>query len=122
MYSLYQQCTQRSYIKIETLHGNNTTEIHGALSEVCGEFTVNRRTVSHWANCFCGGCMSTDNDPRSGRLRTSIYERSMKLVADSLEDRRAIYEELSRATGTKPSHENAQEPTSVTLGWTTHSP
>ena len=37
---------QRSYIKIETLRGKNPTEIHGALSEVCVEFTVNRSTVS----------------------------------------------------------------------------
>ena len=30
---------QRSYIKIETLHSKNPTEIHNALSEVCGELT-----------------------------------------------------------------------------------
>ena len=28
---------QRSYIKIKTLGGKNPSEIHGALSEVCGE-------------------------------------------------------------------------------------
>ena len=33
---------QRSYTKIETLRGKNPTEIHSALSEVCGEFTVDR--------------------------------------------------------------------------------
>ena len=55
---------QRSYIKIETLHGKNPTEIHGTLSEVCGEFTVDLSTVSRWANHFCGGCVSIDNDPR----------------------------------------------------------
>ena len=37
---------QRLYIKIEILRGKNPTEIHSALSEVCGEFTVNRSTVS----------------------------------------------------------------------------
>ena len=31
---------QRSYIKIETLHSKNSTKIHSALSEVCGEFMV----------------------------------------------------------------------------------
>ena len=45
---------QRSYIKIETLRGKNLTEIHCALSEVCGEFTVDRSTVSRWVNRFCG--------------------------------------------------------------------
>ena len=33
---------QRSNFKIETLRGKKPTEIHGVLSEVCGEFTVNR--------------------------------------------------------------------------------
>ena len=64
VYSLYQEFTrarivacrcvgycdyfdQRSYIKFETLRAKKLTEIHGALSEVCGEFTVDRSTVSH---------------------------------------------------------------------------
>ena len=50
---------QRSYIKIETFHGKNLTEIHSALSEVCGEFTEDQSTVSRWANRFRGGCVST---------------------------------------------------------------
>ena len=58
---------------------------------------MDRSTVSRWATRFRGGCVSIDNDPRLGRLRTSIVEISVKLVADALEeDRRAIYEELSR--------------------------
>ena len=43
---------QRSYFKIETLRGKNPKEIHGALSEVCGNFTVDRGTVSRWAIHF----------------------------------------------------------------------
>jgi len=43
---------QRSYIKIEISRGKNTTEIHSALREVCGEQTVNRSTVSRWALVF----------------------------------------------------------------------
>ena len=93
---------QRSYIKIETLRGKNPTEIHSDLSEVCGEFTADHRTVSHCANRFRGGCVSIDNDPRPGRPRTSTDERSVKLVADALgETRRATCEELSRTTGAK---------------------
>ena len=34
---------QMSYIKIETLRGRKPTEIHGASSEVCGAFTVDRK-------------------------------------------------------------------------------
>ena len=33
--------------------------------EVCGEFTVDRSTVSRWANHFRGGCMRIDNGPRN---------------------------------------------------------
>ena len=36
---------QRSYINIETLRGKNPTEIHRALSKVCGEFTVDDYVV-----------------------------------------------------------------------------
>ena len=38
---------QRSHVtpKIETLGGKNPTEMHSALSEVCGEFTVDRSMV-----------------------------------------------------------------------------
>ena len=47
-----------------------------------------------------GGCMSIDNDPRSGRPRTSTNERSVNLVEEALEeDCRATCEELSRAMG-----------------------
>ena len=55
---------QKSYIKIETLRGKNPTEIHSALSEVCGDFTVDCSTVSRWAS---SGCVNIDNDPRPGR-------------------------------------------------------
>ena len=64
-----------------------------------------------------------DNDPRTGRPRTSTDERNVKLVADGLEeDRCATCEELPRATGAKPSQENAQGPTSGARGWASHSP
>ena len=90
---------QRSYIKIETLHSKNPTEIQGVLREACGGFTVDCSTVSRWANHFHGSCVSVDSDPRPGRSRTTD-ERSVKLVADALEeDHCAPSEELSRAMG-----------------------
>ena len=102
---------QRSYIKIETLHGKNSTEIHGALSEVCDMLTLNHSKVSLWANHFRGGYMIIDNEPNPGRPRTSTDEINVKLVADALEeDRSATCEEISRATGAKPSQENAHGP------------
>jgi hypothetical protein len=72
---------QRSYIKIETLRGKKKlTEIHSALSEVCGELTVDRSTVSRWASRFRGGRVSINDDPRPGRPKRSTDERSVKLV------------------------------------------
>ena len=43
---------QRTYIEIETLQGKNTIEIHGALSEVYGEFTVDRSMIYCWIVVF----------------------------------------------------------------------
>ena len=57
---------QRSYINIETLRGEDLTEIHGALSAVCGEFTVDRSTVCRWTNRYRGDCVSLDNVPKPG--------------------------------------------------------
>ncbi|PSN40638.1 hypothetical protein C0J52_21095 [Blattella germanica] len=82
---------QRSYIKKETLHCKNKTEIYHALSEVCGESRAKSTTVSR-------GRMSTDDDPRPGRPRTKTDERIVKLVADALEKKI----ELSEARGISP--------------------
>ena len=93
-------------LRSKILRGKNPTEIHGALSKVCGEFTVDRCTVSLWDKHFHGSCVSIYNDPRPGRPRTSTDETSVKFVAYALEeDRRATYKELSRATGGKTSQE-----------------
>ena len=103
---------QRSYIKFETLTKKNPSEINGALSEVYGESTVDCSTVSRWVNRFRGGCVSINNEPKSEMSITSTDERSVKLVADVLEeDSRTTYEELSRAMRAKLSQENEQEPT-----------
>ena len=58
---------QRFYIKIETLRGKNSTEIHRALIGVCGESRVDRSTVSCWASRFRDGRESIDNYSRLGR-------------------------------------------------------
>ncbi|KAJ4451059.1 hypothetical protein ANN_02496 [Periplaneta americana] len=69
-------------------------------SGVCGELTVDRSTVSRWAIRFRA---SLDDDARPGRPKTSTHEKSVKLVADAFqEDRRAMCEELSEATGISP--------------------
>ena len=43
---------QSLYIKIEILRCKNPTEIRGASSEACSEFTVDHSTISRWGNCF----------------------------------------------------------------------
>ena len=64
--------------------------------------------------------MRLDNDSRPGRPRTLTDERSVKLVADAVEeDHRTTCEKLSRTAGAKTSHECTR--TSVACGWATHS-
>ncbi|PSN36032.1 hypothetical protein C0J52_22393 [Blattella germanica] len=73
---------QMSYIKIETLCGKNTTDIHRVLSEVSGESTVDRSTT---------------------RPRTSTDEQNVKLVADALEKNcRLTCVEFFEATSSSP--------------------
>ena len=62
---------QRLYIKTETLRGKNPTEIHSALREVCGEQTVERSTVSHWATRFREGSVTINDDQKPGRPKKS---------------------------------------------------
>jgi len=57
---------QRAYIKIETLREKTPTEIHSSLIEVYGVETVDRSTISRWAQRFREGRLSIENDPKSG--------------------------------------------------------
>jgi len=54
---------QCAYIKIETLRRKNPMEIHSSLMEVCGVETVDRSTISHWAQRFREGRLSIESDP-----------------------------------------------------------
>ena len=65
---------QCAYIKIETICRKTPTEIHSSLMEVCGVETVDRSTISHWAQCFREGRLSIENDPKSGRPRMPTDE------------------------------------------------
>jgi transposase len=92
---------QRAYIKIETLGGKTATEIHSSLMEVCcGVETVDRRTISRWAQRFREGRLSIENDPKSGRPRTSTDDQSVERVLQILEeDRRMRCEETAHSAG-----------------------
>ena len=91
---------QRAYIKIETLRGKTPMEIHSSLMEVCGVEAVDRSTISRWAQRFREGRLSIENDPKSGRPRTSNYDQSVKRVLQILEeDSRMTCEETAHFAG-----------------------
>jgi len=92
--------TISAYIKIETLRGKTPTEIHSSLMEVCGVETVDRSTISCLAQRFRVGRLSRENDPKSGRPRTSTDDQSVKRVLKILaEDRRMTCEETANCAG-----------------------
>jgi len=91
---------QRTYIKIETLRRKTPTEIHSSLMEVCGVETVDRSTISRWAQRFYEGRLSIENDPKSGRPRTSTDDQSVEPVLQILEeDCRMTCEETAHSAG-----------------------
>jgi len=91
---------QRRYIKIETLRGKTPTEIHSSLMEVCGVETVDRSTISRWAQRFLERRLSIENDPKSGRPRTSTDDQSVERVLQILEeDCRMTCEETAHSAG-----------------------
>jgi len=91
---------QRAYIKFETLRGKTPTEIHSSLMEVCGVETVDQSTISRWAQRFREERLSIENDPKSGRSRTSTDDQSVERVLQILEkDRRMTFGETAHSAG-----------------------
>jgi len=91
---------QRAYIKIEILRGETPAEIHNSLMEVCCVENVDRSTISRWAQCFREGRLSIENDPKSGRPRTSTDDQSAERVLQILEeDRRMTCEGTAHCAG-----------------------
>jgi len=67
---------------------------------VCGVETVDRSTISRWAQRFREGRLSIENDPKSGRSRTSTDDQSVERVLQILEeDRRMTCEETAHCAG-----------------------
>ncbi len=93
---------QRSYVKIETLHGRTPTEIHRPLKEVCGGDTLDRANISRWAARFSSGRESIEDKPRAGRQRTARNSTNSSIVATLIEkDCRMTCEEIARAANIK---------------------
>ena len=61
---------------------------------------LDRSTISRWAQRFREGRLSIDNDPKSGRPRTSTDDQSVERVLQILEeDRRMTCEEIAHCAG-----------------------
>jgi len=66
--------------------------------EVCGVETVDRSTISRWAQRFREGRLSIENEPKSGRPQTSTDDQSVGRVLQILEeDRRMTCEETAHS-------------------------
>jgi len=91
---------QRVYIKIEILRRKTPTETHSSLMEVCGVETVDRSTISRWAQRSREERLSIVNNPKSGRPRASTDDQSVEHVLQILEeDRRMTCEENAHSAG-----------------------
>lgn len=92
---------QRAYIRIETVRGKKVPDIHAALKEACGKFTVNRSTVQRWHTKFREGRISIEDDPRAGRPpAVTVDNTNASIIATLLdEDRRITVREIEAETG-----------------------
>jgi len=92
--------SQRTYVEIETLREKTPTEIHISLMEVCGVETVDRSTISCWAQDFLEGRLSIENNPKSGQPRTTTDDQSVERVLQKLQEyRRMTCEETAHSAG-----------------------
>ncbi|EFN80295.1 Putative uncharacterized protein FLJ37770, partial [Harpegnathos saltator] len=71
---------------IETVRGKKVPEIHAALKEACGRFTVNRSRVPRWHMKFREGQTSIEDDPRAGRPSTVTADNTNASIIATLLD------------------------------------
>jgi transposase len=91
---------QRLYVKIKTLRGIMPTQIYESLREVCGDYTVDRSTISRWSQRFCEGRIAVEDNQCPDRPRSSTDYISAVIIANVLEeDRRMTCEEMARESG-----------------------
>jgi len=75
---------------VETVVCGVETVVCGVETVVCGVETVDRSTISRWAQRFCEERLSIQNDPKSGRPRTSTDDQSVERVLQILEEDRGM--------------------------------
>ncbi|CAK9799257.1 Protein GVQW3 [Anthophora plagiata] len=91
----------RAYIHIETVSGKKVPEIHAALKEACGRFTVNRSTVQRWHTKFREGRTSIEDEPRAGLPSTVTADNTnASIIATLLHEDRRITIRMLHKNGT----------------------
>ena len=88
---------QRVYIKFRSLLKDSNRNIHNDLVEVCGDQALAYSTVIRWAQLFRDGRDSIEDEPRTGRPKSSTCEPSIELVGEFLRnDPCCSIEEISK--------------------------
>ena len=90
---------QRAYIKFRSLLKDSNRNIHNYLVEVCGDQALAHSTVRRWAQLFREGRDSMEDEPRTGRPKSSTGDLSIELVGEFLQsDYCCSIEEISKYT------------------------
>ena len=94
-----QKIEYRSYIKISAALGKSAKEITKELNDASGDQAPKYRTVSKWIKLFRESREVLEDDPRSGRPRTTLTRTNIQLVRQLIEDNPHIsYDEIEAAT------------------------
>ncbi|GFR62469.1 histone-lysine N-methyltransferase SETMAR [Elysia marginata] len=85
----------RSVIKLFYLNGQNSTEIHHEMVQVCAEKCPYYSTVTHWVRKFKSGFLSVMDEHREGRPPSVVTEKNVSTVEKLImQDRRITIKHL----------------------------
>jgi histone-lysine N-methyltransferase SETMAR len=89
----------RSYIKTCTINGKSAKEITKDLTDAYGDQAPKYSTVSKWIKLFREGREDLEDDPRSGRPKTTLTKSNIDLVRRLIEANPHIsYDQIEAAT------------------------
>ena len=81
---------QRFAIKFMHKEGETAINTYNRLRAVYGEHCISRTQSFLWFKRFRDGRMSTDNDTRSGRPATAVYDENVKEVDNLIRSDRRV--------------------------------
>ena len=91
----------RTNIKFKVKLSWENRQTIDALKQVYGDNTPKKSTTYKWINRFRSGRNEIEDEPRSGRSSTSVYEKNTDAVRDMIEkDRRIITESVADTLNT----------------------